>query len=376
MENEVYEKFVYSLLPSKIRDNLEAFVIPFCQTEGLVVAQGDGFCVTFVERNDDFCLTFEKGDTNAIIKFGDLSQKQKYCKCSKGILGFQESSGIEYLFAAYSNGISGKSILRNSSLKTVSWELLISNMVCRVTAEGTVEFNNSQTGEIEFYLSTPYLEDGGGKVFTCVSFDLNIEKDSIHLLLKLNEDLIKYCEWVSPMTIHWRIIVPEKNNISTYSKFGKGLVETPFHIIGGEPLEENEMFLKIRTSYFESIDAVEKAYLMLSSSEVFSDDRNVYDLELYKIESLQLVDNEKFVDRVPLRYSWSAEGGDDPTYLFDITNLFMECFNDTLTEVYLKIKLEKRAKGYENYVVLHGANSNILFAPKIIFEYQKRENHQ
>lgn len=287
--------------------------------------------------------------------------------------GFKKYNfGMTFIPKICTNGLRVITIFRNSIIDDIQLKVKMINLICRETKQKTIEFISKTSGDVIFCLSSPYLEDGGGNVSDEIHYQIeNVDNSTVNISF-LASSWYKGSHRILPVSIQWQLNVPKLTNISTYSKEKSSLIETSLHKVGGEPKENNEMFLFLKLPDLKNNELVESASLVLTQSDVFSADRNIYDLELYHIGSLHSVEKGVLIDKTPLRHYWSTVDIVDPTYSFDITNLVMERYKNKSLDICLKIKIERRAKGYENYVVLHGATSNILFAPKMKLLLKKK----
>lgn len=356
METEVYEKIVYSV-PHVSDSESKLFVINDKQGE-----------------SKSFVIEHNGCEVNVVLV--DKKSEEKNRRTVYGKFKYKKHGyGTAFVPQKCTNGVRGNVILRNSTVDDIRLKIEMVNLFCRETSQKTIEFLSKTTGEMVFYLSVPYLEVVGGKLLDEIHYQINNIEDSTVIVSFISKsNSFSKNNMVYPITIHWQLNVPELTNISTYSKATTSLIETSLHEVGGKPQEDNEMFLHLKLPDLKDNELIESASLVLTQSDVFSADRNIYDLEVYHIDSLQLLEKEVLIDRTPLRHYWSIADMRDPTYLFDITNLVKEHYNNKSSDLYLKIKLERRSKGYENYVVLHGATSNILFAPKMKLLLKKKQN--
>lgn len=354
METEGYEKILYSV-PNVSNNKLAFYVVNDKQGE-----------------SKSFVIEQNGCKVNVVLVDKKIKEKNKRSVYEK--YNYQKRGyGMTFILRKCTNGVRGTVVLRNSIVDDIQLKVEMMNLFCRQTKQKTIEFISKTTGDVIFCLSSPYLEDGGGNVSDKIHYQIeNVDNSTVNISF-LASSWYKGSHRILPVSIQWQLNVPELTNISTYSKEKSSLIETSLHKVGGEPKENNEMFLFLKLPDLKNNELVESASLVLTQSDVFSADRNIYDLELYHIDSLQSVEKGVLIDKTPLRYYWSTGNTNDSTYTFDITDLVKERYNEKLLDIYLKIKIERRAKGYENYVVLHGATSNILFAPKMKLLLRKKK---
>lgn len=366
MNRRTYEKVMYSVPLFHHPADSNPHCVPLTQRDWAFLGKTKQLRVRFNRKTDTGFFTLAYGEHKVVFSFYGAKRHAEKHEYRRGVLRFADVCGIDYISSGYTNGIRGRAIFRDNRDGVIKFAVKTIHLIGRLTPQNTIEFVSRKTQKVVFCLSAPYLEDGGGNLSTQVTYDLqSVDSSTTILSVHGNSQWCKESNRILPVSVPWQITVPELTNITTYSKIGPDLVETPLHKIGGTPPEENEMILQVKVPPIKKDEMLERAILILTQAEVFSADRNPYSISLFQSDSLLSPHDGVLMDHVPLHDPWSVENQEPSSYCFDITKGLKQRLQTGVSEIFLKIKIERKAKGYENYVVLHGATSDILLAPKM-----------
>ena len=312
-----------------------------------------------------------------MLELMNLKINELFCMNREGyflkVLSLENNPNIVYKLCDGLNGTKARMIVRNNNIEKNGFLVCSKDLLIEFDGK-TILFRSEKTRKVIYKLTTPYLETGSGKICNDVGYMVTSIDDSkaiVNICWKTYQK--NKIESALPITIHWQIKIEELTEISTYSRVGGELIETPYHTVGFFNNQESEMLLQMKIPTINANDVIERAELVFTCDSVYSADRNVYNISLYRIGSSLSTGYEQLVDSIPLIYPWSLAYGGIPKCSFDITKLLKTRNTEGMSEMFFKIKLDCKEKGYENYVVLHGSTANVDLTPKIGV-YLKQEN--